>query len=132
MTPDLTTFGKIIGGGMPVGAVGGREEIMGQFDPRRSSHLMHAGTFNGNPMTLAAGCVSLDLLPAEEIERINGLGARLAQGLRDALGADGTTRRSRSAARSSICTSSRRPLRCATSGTVTCTRTRSPGSTGHY
>jgi glutamate-1-semialdehyde 2,1-aminomutase len=90
VTPDLTTFGKIIGGGLPVGAVGGTAEIMGQFDPRRASHLMHAGTFNGNPMTMAAGCVSLDLLPAEEIDRINGLGERLANGLRETLGADGT------------------------------------------
>lgn len=83
--PDLTTFGKIIGGGLPVGAVGGREDVMAIFDPRRADHLVHAGTFNGNPMTMAAGCVSLDLLPAAEIARINALGERLAAGLRTVL-----------------------------------------------
>jgi glutamate-1-semialdehyde 2,1-aminomutase len=80
--PDLTTFGKIIGGGLPVGAVGGREELMVAFDPRRRGYVSHSGTFNGNPMTMAAGRVSLDLLTRAEIDRINGLGRRLADGLR--------------------------------------------------
>jgi glutamate-1-semialdehyde 2,1-aminomutase len=79
ITPDLTTLGKIIGGGLPVGAFGGRAEIMALFDPRHADYLPHHGTFNGNPLTMAAGCVSLDLLPAAEIERINGLGDRLAR-----------------------------------------------------
>lgn len=80
--PDLTTMGKIIGGGLPVGAVGGSAEVMAVFDPRRASHLDHGGTFNGNPMTMAAGCVSLDLLTGDEIERINSLGGDLAARLR--------------------------------------------------
>lgn len=80
--PDLTTMGKIIGGGLPVGAVGGSVEVMGVFDPRRPTHLDHGGTFNGNPMTMAAGCVSLDLLTGDEIERINSLGSDLAARLR--------------------------------------------------
>jgi glutamate-1-semialdehyde 2,1-aminomutase len=80
--PDLTTFGKIIGGGLPVGAVGGREDLMLAFDPRRRGYVSHSGTFNGNPMTMAAGRVSLDLLTRGEIDRINGLGRRLADGLR--------------------------------------------------
>jgi glutamate-1-semialdehyde 2,1-aminomutase len=80
--PDLTTFGKIIGGGLPVGAVGGREDLMVAFDPRRRGYVSHSGTFNGNPMTMAAGRVSLDLLTRAEIDRINGLGQRLADGLR--------------------------------------------------
>ena len=80
--PDLTTMGKIIGGGLPVGAFGGRADVMEIFDPRSPNHLHHSGTFNGNLMTMAAGCVTLDLLTHQEIERINALGERLAEGLR--------------------------------------------------
>jgi glutamate-1-semialdehyde 2,1-aminomutase len=82
--PDLTTFGKIIGGGLPVGAVGGRADVLSVYDPRTEGHIVHSGTFNGNSMSLAAGVVSLDLLTAPEIERINALGDRLAEGLRRA------------------------------------------------
>jgi glutamate-1-semialdehyde 2,1-aminomutase len=81
--PDLTTMGKIIGGGLPVGAFGGREEVMSVFDPRLPDHLHHSGTFNGNLMTMAAGCVALDLLTRDKIERLNVLGERLANGLRE-------------------------------------------------
>ena len=80
--PDLTTMGKIIGGGLPVGAFGGREDVMSLFDPRLPDHLHHSGTFNGNLITMAAGSVALDLLPQSEIHRINTLGERLADGLR--------------------------------------------------
>jgi glutamate-1-semialdehyde 2,1-aminomutase len=81
VTPDLTTLGKIIGGGLPVGAFGGRAEIMELFDPRRPDYIPHHGTFNGNLLTMAAGCASLDLLTQLEIDRINGLGQALAAGL---------------------------------------------------
>jgi glutamate-1-semialdehyde 2,1-aminomutase len=80
--PDLTTMGKIIGGGLPVGAFGGRSDVMSIFDPSATHHLHHSGTFNGNLMTMAAGCVTLDLLTPSEIARINTLGERLAGGLR--------------------------------------------------
>ncbi|MDQ2672180.1 MAG: aspartate aminotransferase family protein [Actinomycetota bacterium] len=83
--PDLTTMGKIIGGGLPVGAFGGRADVMEVFDPRGRDHLHHSGTFNGNLITMAAGCVTLDLLTHSEIERINALGERLAEGLRRSL-----------------------------------------------
>jgi glutamate-1-semialdehyde 2,1-aminomutase len=83
--PDLTTMGKIIGGGLPVGAFGGRADVMAIFDPSTPHHLHHSGTFNGNPMTMAAGCVTMDLLTRVEIERINALGERLADGLRRSL-----------------------------------------------
>ena len=83
--PDLTTMGKIIGGGLPVGAFGGRSDVMAIFDPSTPHHLHHSGTFNGNLMTMAAGCATLDLLTQEEIERINALGERLADGLRSFL-----------------------------------------------
>jgi glutamate-1-semialdehyde 2,1-aminomutase len=89
VVPHLTTFGKIIGGGLPVGAVGGSEAVMSVFDPRGRRPLSHSGTFNGNPLTAAAGLVSLELLSPAEIDRINGLGGTLAGGLRDALGARG-------------------------------------------
>ena len=83
--PDLTTMGKVIGGGLPVGAFGGRADVMEIFDPSTPHHLHHSGTFNGNLMTMAAGCATLDLLTREEIERINALGERLADGLRGLL-----------------------------------------------
>jgi glutamate-1-semialdehyde 2,1-aminomutase len=58
---------------------------MAIFDPRAPHYLHHSGTFNGNLMTMAAGCVTLDLLTQEEIGRINALGERLADGLRGLL-----------------------------------------------
>ena len=66
--PDLTAMGKIIGGGFPVGAVGGREELLALCDPARP-RLFHSGTFNGNPVTTAAGLVSLQHLTAETDRR---------------------------------------------------------------
>jgi glutamate-1-semialdehyde 2,1-aminomutase len=57
--PDLTTLGKYIGGGMSFGAFGGRGEIMDRFDPRRRDALPHAGTFNNNVLTMAAGLAGL-------------------------------------------------------------------------
>jgi glutamate-1-semialdehyde 2,1-aminomutase len=57
--PDLTTFGKYIGGGMSFGAFGGRADIMDLFDPRRPDALPHAGTFNNNVLTMSAGLVGL-------------------------------------------------------------------------
>lgn len=79
--PDLTTFGKVIGGGLPVGALGGATDLMSLYDPRRPDAIPHHGTFNGNVLTTAAGVASLDLLSEPEIERINALGTRLARGL---------------------------------------------------
>ena len=59
VTPDLTTFGKYIGGGMSFGAFGGRADIMDLFDPRRPDALPHAGTFNNNVLTMSAGLTGL-------------------------------------------------------------------------
>lgn len=75
--PDLTTMGKIIGGGFPVGAFGGRAEIMELFSPLREPYLPHAGTFNANPITMAAGLATLGELDADTIGYINRLGERL-------------------------------------------------------
>jgi glutamate-1-semialdehyde 2,1-aminomutase len=60
ITPDLTTFGKIIGGGMPVGAYGGRREIMKKIAP--AGPIYQAGTLSGNPVAMAAGLAMLDLI----------------------------------------------------------------------
>ena len=57
--PDLTTIGKFIGGGLPTGAFGGSAEIMAQFNPKRKGTLAHAGTFNNNVCSMAAGCAAL-------------------------------------------------------------------------
>lgn len=82
--PDLTAMGKIIGGGFPVGAIGGKREIVMQFDPGRKDKIPHSGTFNGNNMTMAAGAASLRLLDRPAIDRINRLGEMLAKGFDDA------------------------------------------------
>jgi glutamate-1-semialdehyde 2,1-aminomutase len=62
VTPDLTTFGKIIGGGMPVGAYGGKRELMQQIAP--SGPIYQAGTLSGNPVAMAAGLATLELIQA--------------------------------------------------------------------
>jgi glutamate-1-semialdehyde 2,1-aminomutase len=84
--PDLTMLGKIIGGGFPVGAIGGSEEVMSSFDPRNRGSLFHAGTFNGNPVTCAAGVTSIRELTqpridkmAKQAERLSAELARAAQ-----------------------------------------------------
>lgn len=59
ITPDLTTLGKYIGGGLSFGAFGGREDVMDRFDPRRPGYLPHAGTFNNNVLSMAAGIAGL-------------------------------------------------------------------------
>lgn len=83
--PDLTALGKVIGGGLPVGAFGGRAEIMDQLSPL--GPVYQAGTLSGNPLALAAGLAQL-----RELERIDGwsglekLGAQLEQATRKSLG----------------------------------------------
>ena len=83
--PDLTALGKIIGGGLPVGAFGGRADIMQMFDPTQPDAVTHSGTFSGNALTMAAGMATLDLLGQDEIDRINGLGDRLRENLKKAM-----------------------------------------------
>ena len=60
ITPDLSTFGKIIGGGLPVGAYGGKQEIMDMLAPR--GPVYQAGTLSGNPLAMAAGLTALKIL----------------------------------------------------------------------
>jgi glutamate-1-semialdehyde 2,1-aminomutase len=82
LTPDMTTLGKYIGGGLAFGAFGGRADIMGQFDPRRADALFHAGTFNNNTLTMAAGLAGLTqiLTPARSLD-LNARGDRLRESL---------------------------------------------------
>jgi len=87
--PDLTAFGKIIGGGFPVGAFGGPREIMKIFSPRERGSVSHSGTFNGNPVTMAAGIACLNDLTPEVIQRINTFGDRLRKGIETALEKNG-------------------------------------------
>lgn len=76
--PDLTAFGKIIGGGLPVGAVGGRAEIMELLDPTRGApKIISGGTFSGNPLTMAAGLAAMEQLTPASFEQLNALGERL-------------------------------------------------------
>jgi glutamate-1-semialdehyde 2,1-aminomutase len=78
--PDLTTLGKIIGGGLPVGAFGGRHEIMETVAPVGSTY--QAGTLSGNPLAMAAGAATLSVLGEPGVyERLEELGARVAAGL---------------------------------------------------
>lgn len=78
---DIVTLGKLIGGGLPVGALGGRPEWMDVFDPAQPDGVALAGTFAANPVSMRAGLAALRALDASEIERIGLLGERLRAGL---------------------------------------------------
>ena len=86
VTPDLVTYGKIIGGGMPVGAYGGKREIMECISPL--GPVYQAGTLSGNPIAMTAGIVTLKKLLAhpEIYDRINSMGAYMAEELRKITG----------------------------------------------
>lgn len=80
--PDVTCFGKIIGGGLPVGAWGGRNDLMELYDNQKGAAVSHAGTFNANPTTMAAGEATMDQLTPEVYNRMNTLGDSLRAKLR--------------------------------------------------
>jgi glutamate-1-semialdehyde 2,1-aminomutase len=88
ITPDLTTLGKIIGGGFPVGAYGGRRDIMACVAP--SGPVYQAGTLSGNPIAMTAGLAALRALTPDRYAYLEELGARLEEGVRDALAETGT------------------------------------------
>ncbi|MBO0682296.1 MAG: aspartate aminotransferase family protein [Candidatus Dormibacteraeota bacterium] len=75
--PDLTTMGKVIGGGLPVAAFGGRADVMQLLDPRREGFMAQGGTYNGNPLGMAAGLAALAQLTPEAYERLDSLGEDL-------------------------------------------------------
>lgn len=80
VTPDVTTFGKLIGGGFPVGAIGGRVDVMESFTP--AGDVFQAGTFSGHPVTMAAGLESLKYAAENDVyEHVHDLGERLRRGL---------------------------------------------------
>jgi glutamate-1-semialdehyde 2,1-aminomutase len=82
VTPDLTTLGKIIGGGFPIGIFGGKRSLMEQVAP--SGGIYQAGTFNGSPVSLAAGMATLDVLEKEKVlERLNAVGDSMREALQE-------------------------------------------------
>jgi glutamate-1-semialdehyde 2,1-aminomutase len=82
IVPDLTALGKIIGGGFPVGAVGGRADIMAVFDPTQGKPaLPHGGTFTANPVTMRAGLAAMRALTKESFAHLDRLGAFLREGI---------------------------------------------------
>ncbi len=88
IAPDLATFGKIIGGGMPVGAFGGRREVMGHLAP--DGPVYQAGTLSGNPVAMAAGLATLRVLERDDVwTRLNSLGEELERTLQPVLGRSG-------------------------------------------
>jgi glutamate-1-semialdehyde 2,1-aminomutase len=91
VAPDLTTLGKIIGGGLPVGALGGRSDVMELFDPRREDRIGHGGTFNANPLTMAAGLATLGELVPECYEGLEALTGELVDGVNARTGASATS-----------------------------------------
>jgi glutamate-1-semialdehyde 2,1-aminomutase len=82
VTPDLTVLGKIIGGGLPIGAIGGKRDVMSVFDNLSGPlKVSHSGTFTANPMSMVAGIASLRGLTPEVFARLAGQGDRLRSGL---------------------------------------------------
>ncbi|WP_435121786.1 aspartate aminotransferase family protein [Amycolatopsis thermoflava] len=82
--PDLVSVGKVIGGGFPVGAVGGRAEVLSPFDPQTPDGVSWGGTFSANPVTMSAGLTALGLFGPAEIAELNRRGDELRSRLRDA------------------------------------------------
>lgn len=97
VTPDIAAFGKIIGGGLPVGAVGGRRDVMDVFNATGKAPVTQSGTFNGNRCTMAAGYASLIQYKEADARRIDRLGAMLQKDINEAFadtGIDGCATRS--------------------------------------
>ncbi|KAH8666995.1 pyridoxal phosphate-dependent transferase [Xylariales sp. PMI_506] len=85
LTPDITTFGKYLGGGFPVGAFGGRADIMSIYDPRLPGSLSHSGTFNNNTMTMNAGYAGLSKVYTDDVNvAFNAKGDELREKLQEA------------------------------------------------
>jgi glutamate-1-semialdehyde 2,1-aminomutase len=84
VTPDMTTLGKYLGGGMSFGAFGGRMDLMSRFDPERADAWPHAGTFNNNVLSMAAGLAgATKLLNAATLSALNRKGDKLRQAIND-------------------------------------------------
>ncbi len=86
VTPDLTSLGKMIGGGFPVGALAGRNDVMDVFvKGEKGLRLPHSGTFSANPVTMTAGRVAMELFDDEAVARLNDLGDRAREGIAQAI-----------------------------------------------
>ncbi|KZF20102.1 putative glutamate-1-semialdehyde 2,1-aminomutase [Xylona heveae TC161] len=86
LSPDLTTMGKYIGGGLPFGAFGGKEELMSTYDPRIGSNPSHSGTFNNNTLTLAAGYAGLAHVYTPDVNvKLNAMGDGFRERLNHAM-----------------------------------------------
>ncbi|MDA7977460.1 MAG: aspartate aminotransferase family protein [Pirellulales bacterium] len=84
--PDLTALGKMIGGGFPVGAVAGRDDVMCVLDPTRDDlPYPHSGTFSANPISMVAGSVAMQLFDQDAIDQVNALGDSLRQRMTEAI-----------------------------------------------
>ncbi len=89
VTPDLTTLGKIIGGGLPVAAFGGRADVMELLDPRNEPSLAQGGTYNGNPLGMAAGLACMQELTPDVFAELNRKGERVAEQLSEVFASHG-------------------------------------------
>jgi len=89
VTPDLTTLGKIIGGGLPVAAFGGRADVMELLDPRREPNLAQGGTYNGNPLGMAAGLAAMQELTPDVYAELNRKGERVTEQLSEVFASHG-------------------------------------------
>jgi glutamate-1-semialdehyde 2,1-aminomutase len=87
--PDLTTLGKIIGGGLPVAAFGGRADVMEMLDPRREGSIAQGGTYNGNPLGMVAGVAGMRELTPDVYDRLNRNGARVCEQLMEVFASHG-------------------------------------------
>ncbi|MBI4736390.1 MAG: aminotransferase class III-fold pyridoxal phosphate-dependent enzyme [candidate division NC10 bacterium] len=82
--PDLTAMGKIIGGGFPVGATGGKGEVMAVFDPgTKGPRILSGGTFSANPVTMTAGLAAIQAMDRATFARLEDMGARVRQRLNE-------------------------------------------------
>lgn len=85
VTPDLTALGKMIGGGFPVGAIGGRADVMDVMNPAGDRYLFpHSGTFSANPVSTAAGLAAMRKFDEGEVQRLNTLAERATRGITQA------------------------------------------------
>jgi glutamate-1-semialdehyde 2,1-aminomutase len=90
--PDLLTLGKYLGGGLSFGAFGGRADLMSRFDPSQPGALPHAGTFNNNVLSMAAGLAGLtQVLDDDRLDALNARGDRLREALQQVMGPHGWT-----------------------------------------
>lgn len=92
VTPDLTAMGKMIGGGFPIGAVAGRDEVMDVLNPRAARLLYPlAGTFSANPISMTAGLAAMERFDPAAVERLNALTDRAKRGIEEAIRETDTT-----------------------------------------